>query len=130
MAYKCMTYDEENMVLIDRIKDEIKLLFINETSGHDFWHSIRVYKTAMEIAEKEQCGRLIVALAALLHDADDNKIFPTENYANCRIMMKRNGVKDGIVDQVVSTISMVSFRENRRKTPDTIEGKLFRTLIA
>ena len=44
-------------------------------------HTMRVYKSAMMIVESEDCGLQIVALAALLHDADDDKLFETVDNA-------------------------------------------------
>ncbi|MEN8790374.1 MAG: HD domain-containing protein, partial [Flavobacteriaceae bacterium] len=42
-------------------------------AGHDWFHIQRVYRTAMQIAEKENADLLIVALGALLHDIADPK---------------------------------------------------------
>ena len=43
-------------------------LFAGNSDGHDFEHTMRVYRNAMAISETEDCDRRIVALAALLHD--------------------------------------------------------------
>ena len=42
----------------------IKNVFSNDTTGHDFYHSLRVYKTATYIAEKEDANLFIVQLSA------------------------------------------------------------------
>lgn len=109
---------------IEKIKEELRIFFYGEFSGHDYWHSFRVYRTAMVLAEGECCDRLVVALASLLHDVDDDKIFDTYNYANARLIMRNNGIKEDVAEKVISTISMVSFRDNRDTTPATIEGKI------
>ena len=58
----------------------IEDLFRGNAGGHDAAHSLRVYRNAMKIAETEpEADKEIVALAALLHDADDHKLFHTEN---------------------------------------------------
>ena len=80
-------FNPENMMdieeLIKNAKDYISELFKNNAGGHDAAHSFRVYKNALMIAEKEpSCNIMIVSLAALLHDADDHKLFDTENNAN------------------------------------------------
>ena len=47
----------------------------NDTSGHDVAHVERVVKIALHIAEQEQQGdRLVIQLAALLHDTVDSKL--------------------------------------------------------
>ena len=66
------------------------IVFINELlggncGGHDAAHSMRVYRNAMMIARDEPgCDLRIAALAALLHDADDHKLFATVDCANAR----------------------------------------------
>ena len=63
----------------------IRKLFQEQAGSHDLSHSMRVYRMAMTIADREpDCDREVVALAALLHDADDPKLFDTRDNANCR----------------------------------------------
>lgn len=65
-----------NELLIQKAKDYIRDLFSGNSDGHDLDHSLRVYSNAMTIAETEpDCNIEVVALAALLHDADDHKLF-------------------------------------------------------
>lgn len=54
--------------MINAAIDYITTLFENNADGHDAAHSLRVYRIAMEILEKEDtCDREVVELAALLH---------------------------------------------------------------
>ncbi len=71
-----------NDSVIDRAVCFIRELFKNNCDGHDAEHSIRVYRNALLITQDEpKCNRYIIALAALLHDADGSKLFNTENNA-------------------------------------------------
>ena len=46
----------------------------------------------MRIAQAEgPCDLEIVGLSALLHDADDDKLFQTENHANARMFLEEVG---------------------------------------
>jgi uncharacterized protein len=54
---------------ISFVKDKLK----NAESGHDWFHIERVWKNSKKIAETENCNRLIVEMAALLHDIADSK---------------------------------------------------------
>ena len=49
--------------------------------------------SAMRLASEEPgCDMTVAALAALLHDADDHKLFKTEDNANARAFLSANGV--------------------------------------
>ena len=103
----------------------IEDLFRDNAGGHDAAHSLRVYRNAMKIAETEpEVDKEIVALAALLHDADDHKLFRTENNENTRSFLMENRVPEETIDQICAAINAVSFSQNRGKRPDTIEGRI------
>ena len=54
-------------------------LFAGNSDGHDALHTLRVYKNAQLILEScPEADRFITLSAALLHDADDHKLFKTE----------------------------------------------------
>lgn len=109
---------------IDFIVSEIKKIFRNDSSGHDVWHSLRVYNVALQIAETEHCNERVVAIAALLHDVDDLKLFKNDNYQNARRIMFLAGIEDSVVQQVIEIIEQVSFKGNESVIPDTIEGQI------
>ena len=98
------------MNTIDSIIKKIELLFAGDFSGHDFQHSIRVYRNACLISGSEECDKDVVSLAALLHDADDVKLFHTENYANAKEIMTEEDIDAEIQAQVIDVISTVSFK--------------------
>lgn len=103
----------------------IQDLFRGNSGGHDAAHSLRVYRTALRIAEGEPgCDMEIIALAALLHDADDHKLFHTENNANARSFLTARKVAPEKIERVCAAINAVSFSQNRGKRPETLEGKI------
>ena len=110
---------------IDAAKEYIERLFAGNADGHGLDHSIRVYKNAMLLAETEPTAdRFIVALSALLHDADDYKLFQTENNANARSFLKSANVDRETTDRICEVINSVSFSKNKGKKPETIEGQI------
>ena len=110
---------------IDAVKEYIERLFAGNADGHGLDHSIRVYKNAMLLAETEPTAdRFIVALSALLHDADDYKLFQTENNANARSFLKSANVDRETTDRICEVINSVSFSKNKGKKPETIEGQI------
>ena len=54
----------------------IKNFFEHESSGHDYFHTIRVYNMSKHILKTEKANSDLVMLSALLHDVDDIKISP------------------------------------------------------
>jgi uncharacterized protein len=102
----------------------VKEKFEKEFSGHDYFHALRVYKTATHIAECEGADLEIVQLAALLHDVDDRKISPDtyENQANAKSFLEKEGVSAEIVERICRIISEISFGAND-SAPSTLEGK-------
>jgi len=103
----------------------IKEIFSEDCSGHDYYHSIRVYKNALTIAQKEGGNIFQIKLGALLHDVDDRKLFDTsEKLQNARNFLKKNCVDDSSIDEICNIIKSVSFKGNESVVPDSIEGKI------
>ena len=106
-------------------KQYVKSLFADRADGHDVAHILRVYNNAMSIAQAEgPCDLEIVGLSALLHDADDDKLFQTENNANARKFLEEIGIPKNQIEEICRVINAVSFSKNRGKHPETLEGKI------
>lgn len=110
---------------IDAAKEYIERLFAGNVDGHGLDHSMRVYRNAMLLADAYPVAdRFIVALSALLHDADDYKLFQTQNNANARSFLESQNVDRETADRICEVINSVSFSKNREKKPETIEGQI------
>ena len=109
--------------LIARAATYVKEKFENEYSGHDWFHTLRVFKAATRIAEAEGADLEIVQLAALQHDVDDRKLSPEtyEDKANARNLLSANNVEESKIDDICRIIGEISFVENC--VPSTLEGK-------
>ena len=109
--------------LIGAAVEYITALFAPNADGHGADHSLRVYRTAMRLAAEEPgCDETVTALAALLHDADDHKLFPTQDNANARAFLSAQGVDDDTTERVCRAVNAVSFSRNRGRRPETPEG--------
>ncbi len=106
------------------VAQKVKQLFAQDSSGHDFSHTERVWKLARKIGENYDCSRQILSLAALLHDADDPKLFSTRNHANARRILEEAGIGPETADQVIGIISKISFKGSGADVPESIEGKI------
>lgn len=111
--------------MVNNALEYIKEIFSGDSSGHDYYHTVRVYRIATEIAKQEYADVNIVQLAALLHDVDDKKLSP-ETHAtkkNAVDFMTANGVDANIINIVCKIIDEVSFAGTDSVVPSTIEGK-------
>ena len=110
--------------LIDRALAYVKDKFENEDSGHDYFHTLRVFNMATRIAKAEGADLETVQLAALLHDVDDRKLSPDtyETQANARAFLKSGGVADERAEHILTIIREISFGAND-SAPTTPEGR-------
>lgn len=109
--------------VLDGLLSDLQEFFKNDYSGHDYNHTMRVYKLAYNIAIQEHANLEIVSLAALLHDVDDVKLTQSINYQNARLLMNKYGI-DKVQEEVIAIIQDVSFKGNQSKSPSTLEGKI------
>ena len=111
--------------IISAAKEYIETLFAGNADGHDAAHSLRVYRNALEIAAAcPECDLLAVSLAALLHDADDPKLFRTENNANARAFLDRYSLPQK--EAVIEAVNSVSFSKNPASAPASPEARIVR----
>lgn len=114
-----------NEILIEKALASVKKLFEGNSDGHDFFHTERVYKTALKLAKKENADLEITALAAILHDADDRKLSPETcgNKKNARNILTELGIDSERQTAILKIISEVSFVGTDSPVPETKEGK-------
>ena len=111
--------------IVDKALAYVKSLFASEYGGHDYFHTLRVYKMATRLAMEEGADLEIVQLAALLHDVDDRKLSPKtwESQARTRSFLFDNGASEDEVDRICQIIREVSFSANGSSAPSSIEGR-------
>ncbi len=111
--------------LIENTIAYVKEVFATDFSGHDFFHTMRVYKMATKLALNENADMQVVQLAALLHDVDDRKLSPKtcENKDRAVAFMRGQGLSEETIDLVKEIIGEVSFAGTDSVVPKTLEGK-------
>jgi uncharacterized protein len=109
--------------MIDRAMDYARKIFEGDASGHDFDHTMRVFRMATTIAREENADLETVQLAALLHDVDDRKLSPQtyEHKDNAVRFLRDNSVEKDKIRTIVEIISQISFSAGNG-TPSTLEG--------
>ena len=119
-----------NQQVIENVKNRIKNELKGESSGHDWYHTFRVYKNSIKIAKSEaekqnlQLNFFILELSALLHDIADHKFGYTDADREDMItnILKGEGVPSEDINKVIHIVNNVSF--SKGNIPDTLEGKI------
>lgn len=114
-----------NEKIIENALKYVKDFFENDASGHDYFHTVRVYNSAVKIAEAEGADATITALAALLHDVDDRKL-STETYeskCNARNFLISQKADKEEIEHITEIIGSVSFKGTQSEVPKSLEGK-------
>ena len=96
-----------------KIVAEIKQHFVNDSSGHDWFHIERVYKNALLIQKKEGGDFETVALLAILHDISDHKMnggILNHGSQVAREIMEKLDIDSGIIEKVAPLVDEISFK--------------------
>lgn len=111
--------------IIDKALAYVKHIFENDYSGHDFFHTLRVYQMATRLAAQEHADLKTVQLAALLHDVDDRKLSPETciNKDKARRFLSDNRLDPEVIEKICQIIDDVSYKGTDSVTPPTIEGQ-------
>lgn len=109
-----------NRLLVSRIESRVRSIFSGEGTGHDWHHIDRVRRTALSLAKVEGGDRMLIELAALLHDIADHKFHGGDTAIGPRraaeTVIECGG--DAELAEAVSRIgSEISFRGAGEDTP-------------
>ncbi|OFX43125.1 MAG: phosphohydrolase [Bacteroidetes bacterium GWA2_30_7] len=102
-----------NVQIIQSAIDFAKKELIKYDSGHDWYHTYRVWSISKQIAKKEKADMFVVELAALLHDIADAKFHNGDEEIGpimASTFLKKNNVSSKIIEQVVFIIRNISFK--------------------
>ena len=88
-------------------------MFARESSGHDYYHTYRVYCLAKKIAVIEKADTHIVELAALLHDIADWKFHDgdlTAGPKKAREILTEENLSEEIIQRIAAIVEKVSYK--------------------
>ena len=112
--------------MVNRALDFARALLERDSSGHDYFHVLRVVNLSRQIASGEVGADLeLVGLIAALHDVDDRKLSPDtcENLSNARSFLTDNGISEERIEVILSGIRKISFKGTDTVAPDILEAK-------
>ncbi len=114
--------------VLSKTRAFVKKELEGESTGHDYWHLLRVERNAVRIAGNEGGDLFVVRLAALLHDIADWKFHDGDEKASSRRIrawFKKLKVSEKITNQVCDIADTISFKgagvKNKMKSK---EGKI------
>jgi uncharacterized protein len=114
--------------LLKNTVEHCKSILSGEGSGHDWWHTYRVWKIAKKISEDESSDTIVVQLAALLHDIEDwksNGGSHDKTIAHAVDFLREQKLDQNKIEQVCEIISTISFKgANDIIKPATIEAQI------
>lgn len=116
----------ENIVL--KIENFVKSQHTDIETGHDWYHIDRVRKNALYIQSKEGGDKLIVELAALLHDISDYKFNGGDEKLGGDISYEtivNHGGTSELAESVKTIVNSVSYKgANVKDTSSSLEAKI------
>lgn len=98
----------------------VKAELENAEGGHDWWHIHRVRNNARLISKTEKCDRLVVELAALLHDIADSKFNDGDEEIGpkkAKEFLMSISLDPKQINHIVQIIRNISFKGGNFKTP-------------
>jgi uncharacterized protein len=105
--------------VINETANYVRNKLSGEYSGHDWWHTYRVWKMAARIAKKEKADLFVVELAALLHEVADYKLNNGDETLVPKLVggwLLKLGVEENIIDYVCEIIKAMSFKGAKVKS--------------
>lgn len=115
-------------IIIEKTKQFVKDKLEGEGSGHDWWHTVRVYNNALDIAKQtKEADCFIVELGALLHDIADHKFGYTDDDRKKIIsdFLGKLNVSKEIIEEVIYIANNISFKGGTNKHKmSTVEARI------
>lgn len=105
--------------VLKQAKKYARKILEGESSGHDWWHTYRVWRTAIYIGKKEKVNLFVVQLAALLHDISDWKFNKGDDDVGpklAREWLEKMRVEENTISHVCKIIKEMSFKGAGVKT--------------
>lgn len=114
--------------LVENTKTFVRECLAGQEGGHDWWHIVRVHQHALNLLRNNKANRLVVELAALLHDIADAKFHAGDEEKGPMMAEKflhENGLDAEQTNQVIYIIRNMSYKNSfASDTEKSIEFQL------
>ena len=111
---------KNNFKIID---DYVKSILSLETTGHDYFHAVRVMNNSLHLARNKKVNLEVIKAAALTHDLIDPKI---TNDINSSLKELKSKLSEANYQENIKTILNIiqHISYSKGKTPISLEGKI------
>ena len=116
--------------MLEKAMKYVRHIMEGDSSGHDWFHVLRVRNLAMTIgleeAKNHPVNMQMVELIALLHDLDDRKLSPEThvNQTRARAFLNRENLAPDQVELILENIRNLSFNGTGSSVPSCLEGRI------
>lgn len=116
----------QRVEIIEQTKGWVKEKLAHDYSGHDWDHIQRVHRNALLIAKDVEVDVLVIELAALLHDAVDEKLFldVEQAYRDVRALLEQFAITTEQSEHVITILRGISFKGGQQPPLKTMEGHI------
>lgn len=114
------------MEMVQTVTDLVRQKLADQGAGHGMDHVLRVWEMARSIQAQTGGDRLIIELAALLHDIGDAKFHEGEERSGefSREILSKLAVRSDVIEHVVEIVDKISFRKGIDASELSLEGKV------
>lgn len=114
--------------VIERTAKHVRSRFVREGSGHDWFHTQRVWKLAKFLQSQEGGNLELIELGALLHCAAEHD-FKNRQDDQARIYALEGildvlDINEALQPQIITIAQVCKFRGRDTLRPNTLEGKI------
>lgn len=114
--------------IIKIIKEYVKNICKDDSTGHDWWHIQRVYNNAMLINKKENADEFVITLITLMHDLYDHKFYKGDVKQKLEETLKELNIYQYIqedIENIINSCVNLGFSANMTTKKElSKEGKI------
>ncbi|CAM2989787.1 HD domain-containing protein [Salinicoccus roseus] len=98
--------------IIEEAKARVYEFHDSDSTGHDYWHVMRVYNNARMLQAEEGGDRFIIEVAALFHDMIDYKLTDDEHAQidAIKAFLEARGVGADVIERIIHAMQAVSYK--------------------
>lgn len=113
--------------LIEKTARYVKIKTLHEPAGHDWFHISRVWRMAKILQEREGGDRLLIEMAALLHNVGDHSYHDFNEVKGTLAltgMMDILEIEDDVKDRILEIVNFCRYKGIETTQPATLEAKI------